>query len=35
MYIFSTGGDYNYGNSKAYPGLALYHEGLNLVAVVR
>lgn len=35
QYIFSTGGDYSYDNNKAYPGLALYHEGLNLVAVVR
>ena len=34
QYIFSTGGDYDYSKSKAYPGMAIYHEGMNLVAVV-
>ena len=30
----STGGDFNSKNGKAWPGLALYHQGLDLVAVV-
>ena len=34
QYIFSTGGDYDYDQKKAYPGMALYHQGMNLVAVV-
>ncbi len=34
QYIFSTGGDYDYAKSKAYPGMAVYHQGMNLVAVV-
>ncbi|CAM6054613.1 unnamed protein product, partial [Sphagnum tenellum] len=33
-YIFSTGGDYDYSSSKAYPGLALYHQGMDTIAVV-
>lgn len=31
-YIFSTGGDYV--ADKAWPGMALYHEGIDLVAIV-
>jgi hypothetical protein len=27
QYIFSTGGDYDYSKSKAYPGMAIYHQG--------
>merc|ERR1719245_778489 len=33
-YIMSTGGDFNGANGKAWPGFALYHQGLDLVAVV-
>ena len=29
-----SGGDYDMGTKKSYPGLALYHEGMDLVAVV-
>lgn len=32
QYIFSTGGDYK--DDKSYPGIALYHEGMNLGAIV-
>ena len=30
----NLGGDYDKAAKKAYPGLALYHEGIDLVAVV-
>merc|ERR1719382_2409710 len=33
-YIMSTGGDFNSKNGKAWPGFALYHQGLDIVAVV-
>merc|ERR1719483_1569478 len=33
-YIMSTGGDYNGRSGKAWPGFALYHQGLDIVAVV-
>ena len=33
-YIMSTGGDFNPKNGKAWPGFALYHQGLDIVAVV-
>jgi len=33
-YIMSTGGDYNSRSGKAWPGFALYHQGLDIVAVV-
>ena len=32
--IFHLGGDYDKDSKKAYPGLALYHEGIDLVAIV-
>lgn len=34
QYIFSTGGDYDYVSERAYPGLTLYHQGIDLIAVV-
>lgn len=33
-YIVSTGGDFNPRNGKAWPGVAIYHQGLEVVAVV-
>jgi len=33
-YIMSTGGDYNPRSGKSWPGFALYHQGLDIVAVV-
>lgn len=33
-YILSTGGDFSSANKKAYPGVAIYHEGIDLIAVV-
>jgi hypothetical protein len=33
-YIFSTGGDHNETMGFSYPGLALYHEGIDVIAVV-
>ena len=34
MILSHLGGDYNQDSKKAYPGLALYHEGIDLVAIV-
>ena len=31
-YVFSTGGDFDEKN--LYPGIAIYHQGMDLVAVV-
>ena len=33
-YIFSTGGDFDKEEGKLYPGVAIYHQGMDLVAVV-
>lgn len=33
-YIFSTGADFDYEKEKAYAGMALFHQGMDLVAVV-
>lgn len=33
-YVFSTGGDFNQSNGKIYPGIGIYHEGMDLIAVV-
>ena len=33
-YIVSTGGDFNSRSGKAWPGVAIYHQGLDLVGVV-
>ena len=33
-YIMSTGGDYNGAKGQAWPGFALYHQGMDLVALV-
>jgi len=34
QYIMSTGGDYNAAKGHAWPGFALYHQGMDLVAMV-
>ena len=31
-YVFSTGGDFD--DKNLYPGIAIYHQGMDLVAVV-
>merc|ERR1719458_2138754 len=33
-YVVSTGGDFNSRTGKAWPGVAIYHQGLELVGVV-
>ena len=33
-YVFSTGGDFNTKTKNLYPGVAIYHQGMDLVAVV-
>jgi len=33
-YIFSTGADYDYDLKKSVPGVALYHQGMDIVAQV-
>lgn len=33
-YVLSTGGDYNYTTGKIYPGIAIYHKGMDLFAVL-
>lgn len=33
-YVFSTGGDFNREDKTLYPGVAIYHQGMDLVAVV-
>ena len=33
-YLVSTGAEFDRTSGKAYPGLAIYHEGIDLVAVV-
>lgn len=33
-YVVSTGGDFNPRTGKAWPGIAIYHQGLELVGVV-
>ena len=33
-YIMSTGADFNAAKGQAWPGFALYHQGMDLVAVV-
>ena len=33
-YVISTGGDFKRANGKAWPGVAVYHEGIEIVAVV-
>ncbi len=32
--FFVPGGDYDYTTERAYPGLAIYHQGMDLIAVV-
>ena len=32
-YVFSTGGDYD-ENGVLYPGIGIYHQGMDLIAVV-
>ena len=34
QYIFSTGGDFDLTTERSYPGLAIYHQGMDLIAVV-
>ena len=33
-YIFSTGVDYDYALNRSIPGFAVYHEGLDIIAIV-
>ena len=33
-YVFSTGGDFDEEKGLLYPGMAIYHQGMDLIAVV-